>query len=62
MRRLKRVLYSLIDCEHKTAPAIDVSSYRVVRTSGGTRRHPFALGYVLHVRRGVRRVDEEGKP
>ena len=39
VRRLKRVLYSLIDCEHKTAPAIDVSSYRVVRTSavrGGT--------------------------
>ena len=33
MRRLKRVLYSLIDCEHKTAPAIDLSSYRVVRTS-----------------------------
>ena len=39
VRRLKRVLYSLIDCEHKTAPAVDVSSYRVVRTSavrGGT--------------------------
>ena len=39
VRRLKRVLDSLIDCEHKTAPAIDVSSYRVVRTSavrGGT--------------------------
>ena len=39
VRRLKRVLSSLIDCEHKTAPAVDVSSYRVVRTSavrGGT--------------------------
>ena len=32
-RRLKRVLHRLIDCEHKTAPAVSASSYRVVRTS-----------------------------
>jgi type I restriction enzyme S subunit len=30
---LKRVLRRLIDCEHKTAPAVDTSEYRVVRTS-----------------------------
>ena len=33
VRRLKRVLHLLIDCEHKTAPAVSASSYRVVRTS-----------------------------
>ena len=33
VRRLKRVLDRLIDCEHKTAPAVSASSYRVVRTS-----------------------------
>jgi len=31
---LKRVLRRLIDCEHKTAPAVDQSEYRVVRTTG----------------------------
>jgi hypothetical protein len=30
---LKRVLRRLVDCEHKTAPAVDTSEYRVVRTS-----------------------------
>ncbi len=30
---LKRVLRSLIDCEHKTAPKVDSSEYLVVRTS-----------------------------
>jgi type I restriction enzyme S subunit len=30
---LKRILRQLIDCEHKTAPTIDTSEYRVVRTS-----------------------------
>ena len=30
---LKRVLNRLIDCEHKTAPAIESSQFRVVRTS-----------------------------
>ncbi len=30
---LKRVLLRLIDCEHKTAPAVDRSEFRVVRTS-----------------------------
>ena len=30
---LKRVLRRLIDCEHKTAPAIDESEFRVVRTT-----------------------------
>ena len=30
---LKRVLRQLVDCEHKTAPAVDASEYRVVRTS-----------------------------
>lgn len=30
---LKRVLRRLVDCEHKTAPAVDQSDYRVVRTS-----------------------------
>lgn len=30
---LKRVLHRLVDCEHKTAPAIDNSDYRVVRTA-----------------------------
>ncbi len=33
VRRLKHVLQELIDCEHKTAPAVGASSYRVVRTS-----------------------------
>ena len=33
VRRAKRVLHRLIDCEHKTAPAVNASSYRVVRTS-----------------------------
>ena len=33
VRRLKRVLHRIIDCEHKTAPAVSASSYRVVRTS-----------------------------
>ena len=33
VKRLKRVLQHLIDCEHKTAPAVSASSYRVVRTS-----------------------------
>jgi type I restriction enzyme, S subunit len=31
--QLKRVLQGLIDCEHKTAPAVPVSEYRVVRTT-----------------------------
>ncbi len=31
---LKRVLRRLIDCEHKTAPAVDSSEFRVVRTTG----------------------------
>ena len=30
---LKRVLDRLVDCEHKTAPAVDESEYRVVRTT-----------------------------
>lgn len=30
---LKRVLKRLIDCEHKTAPLVDQSPYRVVRTT-----------------------------
>ena len=30
---LKRVLRRLVDCEHKTAPAVGTSHYRVVRTS-----------------------------
>jgi type I restriction enzyme S subunit len=30
---LKRVLSSLVDCEHKTAPFVQQSDYRVVRTS-----------------------------
>jgi type I restriction enzyme S subunit len=30
---LKRILRHLIDCEHKTAPAVDTSEFRVVRTS-----------------------------
>lgn len=30
---LKRALKQLIDCEHKTAPMVDKSDYRVVRTS-----------------------------
>jgi type I restriction enzyme, S subunit len=30
---LKRVLRRLIDCEHKTAPLVDQSPYRVVRTT-----------------------------
>jgi type I restriction enzyme S subunit len=30
---IKRVLRQLIDCEHKTAPAVDKSDYRVVRTT-----------------------------
>ena len=33
VRPLKRVLHRLIDCEHKTAPAVNASSYQVVRTS-----------------------------
>jgi type I restriction enzyme, S subunit len=31
---LKRVLRRLIDCEHKTAPQVDQSDFRVVRTTG----------------------------
>ncbi|MXY51300.1 MAG: restriction endonuclease subunit S [Gammaproteobacteria bacterium] len=31
---LKRVLSRLVDCEHKTAPAVPNSPYHVVRTSG----------------------------
>ena len=30
---LKRVLRRLVDCEHKTAPAVEQSDYRVVRTT-----------------------------
>ena len=30
---LKRVLLKLIDCEHKTAPKVETSIYRVIRTS-----------------------------
>ncbi len=30
---LKRVLRRLVDCEHKTAPVVDNSQYRVIRTS-----------------------------
>lgn len=30
---LKRVLRQLVDCEHKTAPSVDESDYRVVRTT-----------------------------
>jgi type I restriction enzyme S subunit len=30
---LKRVLRRLVDCEHKTAPAVENSDYRVVRTT-----------------------------
>ena len=38
---LKWVLNRLVDCEHKTAPAVDQSEYRVVRTTavrGGSLR------------------------
>lgn len=31
---LKRVLRRLIDCEHKTAPRVDESAFRVIRTTG----------------------------
>jgi type I restriction enzyme, S subunit len=31
---LKRVLRRLIDCEHKTAPQVEESAFRVVRTTG----------------------------
>ena len=34
---LKRVLSLLVDCEHKTAPAVDESEYRVVRTTAVRR-------------------------
>lgn len=30
---LKRVLRQLVDCEHKTAPAVELSDYKVVRTT-----------------------------
>jgi type I restriction enzyme, S subunit len=30
---LKRVLKRLVDCEHKTAPAVETSEFRVVRTT-----------------------------
>ncbi len=40
---LKRALQRLIDCEHKTAPHVDQSPFRVVRTTavrfGGLRMH-----------------------
>ncbi len=31
---LKRVVTKIIDCEHKTAPAVEASDFRVVRTTG----------------------------
>ena len=34
---LKRILDLLVDCEHKTAPAVDESEYRVVRTTAVRR-------------------------
>ncbi len=36
---LKRVLRQLVDCEHKTAPAVDQSDYRVVRTTAVRNGH-----------------------
>jgi type I restriction enzyme S subunit len=36
---LKRVLKQLVDCEHKTAPAVDQSDYRVVRTTAVRNGH-----------------------
>ena len=33
VKSLKRVLRKLVDCEHKTAPAVEHSEYRVVRTT-----------------------------
>jgi len=58
---LKRVLLRLIDCEHKTAPVVDDSEYRVVRTTGV--RHGFlhlhgtycttALAFRQWTRRGL---------
>ncbi len=58
---LKRVLRRLIDCEHKTAPAVDESELRVVRTTAvrngiysraGTYGTTPA-GYRMWTRRGV---------
>ena len=36
---LKHVLKKLVDCEHKTAPAVDHSDYRVVRTTAVRNGH-----------------------
>lgn len=58
---LKRVLRRLIDCEHKTAPLVDQSPYRVVRTTAvrqGTLRMSgtygtSAVAFGAWTRRGI---------
>lgn len=37
---LKRVLQRLVDCEHKTAPAVDHSEYHVIRISAVANTAP----------------------
>lgn len=39
IKALKRVLHQLIDCEHKTAPKVDFSEYRVIRTTAVRHGH-----------------------
>ena len=57
---LKRVLRQLVDCEHKTAPAVGESDYRV---RSDYRRPLWASTverYVLHERECIQRLDKEG--
>ncbi len=57
---LKRVLRQLVDCEHKTAPAVGESDYR----RGSDYRRPLWASkverYVLHERECIQRLDKEG--
>ncbi len=59
---LKRVLRRLIDCEHKTAPAVDTSEYRVARTSAVRNGHIRLEGTYCTTKEAYREWTRRGVP
>ncbi|MBT8508715.1 hypothetical protein AZH53_09890 [Methanomicrobiaceae archaeon CYW5] len=59
---LKRVLHKLIDCEHKTAPEIDNSDYRVVRTTAVRKGELQLAGTYCTTEKGFKEWTRRGLP
>ncbi len=59
---LKRVLRRLVDCEHKTAPAVDTSEFLVVRTTAVRRGRLRLQGTYCTTQEGFREWTRRGLP